>query len=122
MQLFLDGPDDKQFTLLIDPKLGPQGSRVPERFSGYPATAALAGHTIGELLLAEFRATRETLTRHQRPNRVIQLDTRDPASIGALILLLELETVVVARLLNIDPFDQPAVEESKVLTRHYLNN
>jgi glucose-6-phosphate isomerase len=120
LQLYLDGPDDKQFTLLADPKLGSQGARVPERFTGLPATAPLAGHTTGELLLAEFRATRETLTRRGRPNRTIQLDTRDPAAIGALILLLEVETVVVAQLLGIDPFDQPAVEEGKVLAREYL--
>jgi len=120
LQLYLDGPDDKQYTLLADPNLGVLGASVPQRFSGFPATAPLAGHTTGELLLAEFRATRETLTRHARPNRTILLDTRNPAAIGALILLLELETVVVARLLNIDPFDQPAVEESKVLAREYL--
>ncbi len=122
LQLYLDGPDDKQYTLLADPKLGTLGARVPERFSGLPATAPLVGHTTGELLLAEFRATRETLTRHARPNRTILLDTRSAAAIGALILLLELETVVVARLLNIDPFDQPAVEESKVLARQYLKH
>jgi glucose-6-phosphate isomerase len=120
LQLYLDGPDDKQFTLLADPNLGVLGARVPDRFSGFPATAPLAGHTTGELLLAEFRATRETLTRHIRPNRTILLDTRNPAAIGALILLLEIETVVVASLLNIDPFNQPAVEESKVLAREYL--
>lgn len=120
LQLYLDGPDDKQYTLLADPKLGPQGARVPSRYTGLPAAAPLAGHTTGELLLAEFRATRETLTRHQRPNRTILLDTRDPAAIGALILLLELETVVVAGLLGVDPFDQPAVEESKMLARQYL--
>lgn len=122
LQLYLDGPDDKQYTLLADPLLGTGGLRVPQRYAGLPATAPLAGHTTGELLLAEFRATRETLTRHARPNRTFQLDTRNPAAIGALILLLELETVVVARLLNIDPFDQPAVEESKMLARQYLKH
>ncbi len=120
LQLYLDGPDDKQYTLLADPKLGAQGLRVPERYANLPASAPLAGHTTGELLLAEFRATRETLTRHTRPNRTILLDTRNPGAIGALILLLELETVVMAHLLDIDPFDQPAVEESKVLAREYL--
>lgn len=120
LQLYLDGPDDKQYTLLADPKFGAEGLRVPQRYADLPATAPLAGHTTGELLLAEFRATRETLTRHNRPNRTILLDTRNPAALGALILLLELETVVVAQLLDIDPFDQPAVEESKVLAREYL--
>lgn len=120
LQLYLDGPDDKQFTLLANPNFRKRGTRIPARFTELPAVAPLAGHTTGELMLAEFRATRETLTRHARPNRTILLDAHDPMAIGALILLLELETVVVARLLNIDPFDQPAVEESKVLAREYL--
>jgi len=106
--------------LLSDPSLQREGARVPERFGQLPAVQPLIGHTTGELLLAEYRATRETLTRHARPNRAIALDTRDPAALGALILLLELETIVIAELLQVDPFDQPAVEEGKRLAREYL--
>jgi len=121
LQLYLDGPDDKQFTLLADPSLQSQGARIQRRFVQFPAIEPLAGHTVGELLLAEFRATRETLSRHGRPNRVIRLDTSDPAALGALMFQVEVETVVVAELLGVDPFDQPAVEEGKRLAREYLN-
>jgi glucose-6-phosphate isomerase len=38
-----------------------------------------------------------------------------------LIVLLEMETVVVAELLGIDPFDQPAVEDGKRLAWEYLS-
>jgi glucose-6-phosphate isomerase len=31
-----------------------------------------------------------------------------------------LETIIAARLLGVDPFDQPAVEEGKVLAKRYL--
>lgn len=120
LQLYLDGPDDKQFTLLADPSLAAKGARVPERFAQLPAVKPLVRHTVGELLIAEYRATRETLTRRGRPNRTVTLDTRDPAAIGALLLQLELETVIVAELLGVDAFDQPAVEEGKVLAREYL--
>ncbi len=122
LQLYLGGPDDKQFTLLADPNLKQLGARIPGRFGELPAVKPLVGHTVGELLLAEYRATRETLTRHARPNRAITLNTCDPAALGALILQLELETVVVAELLGIDPFDQPAVEEGKRLAREYLQH
>lgn len=122
LQLYLDGPDDKQFTLLSDPGLQREGARVPERFGQLPAVQPLIGHTVGELLLAEYRATRETLTRHHRPNRAIALDSRDPAALGALLMLLQLETVAIAELLGVDPFDQPAVEEGKRLAREYLKN
>lgn len=122
LQLYLDGPDDKQFTLLSDSTLQHEGARVPERFGQLPAVQTLIGHSTGELLHAEYRATRETLTRHHRPNRAIALDSRDPAALGALLMLLELETVAIAELLQVDAFDQPAVEEGKRLAREYLKN
>jgi glucose-6-phosphate isomerase len=31
-----------------------------------------------------------------------------------------LETIIMGLMLDIDPFDQPAVEQSKILTREYL--
>jgi glucose-6-phosphate isomerase len=31
-----------------------------------------------------------------------------------------LETIIAAHLLGVDPFDQPAVEEGKVLAKKYL--
>ena len=120
LQLYLDGPDDKQYTFLVDPSLQYEGLRVPERFKPLPAVQPLVGHTTGELLLAEYRATRETLTRHHRPNRSFALDTHDPAAIGALMQLLEIEIVAMAELLQVDAFDQPAVEEGKRLAREYL--
>ena len=120
LQLYLDGPDDKQFTLITDPGLRAQGSRVDARFAHLPEVAPLAGHTTGELFHAEFEATRTTLERHHRPVRRLTLSAGDAAAIGEYIMLMEVETIVVAHLLGIDPFDQPAVEEGKILAREYL--
>jgi len=120
LQLYLDGPDDKQVTFFISSGSEHLGATIPMEFSDIPAISPLVGHTIGELFNAEFQATRTTLTRKGRPNRTISLHERDAYAIGELIMLFEMETVVVAELMGIDPFDQPAVEESKVLTRQYL--
>ncbi len=120
LQLLLDGPDDKLVTFLTDPSQRYEGQRVPMRFQDIPAIAPLAGHTIGELFMSEMKATRTSHANRQRPNRTIALLDRDAYALGELIILLEMETVVVGELLGIDPFDQPAVEESKVLTRQYL--
>ncbi len=120
LQLLLDGPDDKLVTFLTDPSQRYEGQRVPMRFQDIPAIAPLAGHTIGELFMSEMKATRTSLANRQRPNRTIALLDRDAYALGELIILLEMETVVVGELLGIDPFDQPAVEESKILTRQYL--
>jgi glucose-6-phosphate isomerase len=120
LQLYLDGPDDKQFTFLVSPGLRERGARIPPRFAALPAVAPLAGHGLGELLLAEFEATRATLTRHGRPHRTLSLPPEDPAALGELIVLLEMETVALAELLGVNPFDQPAVEEGKKLAREFL--
>lgn len=120
LQLYLAGPDDKQFTFLTSPSLAKSGTRIPERFMDIPEVAILAGHTMGELFAAEFEAIRITLTRHGRPHRTLSLLPDDAQALGELIVLLEMETVVVAELLGVDPFDQPAVEEGKILARDYL--
>jgi len=120
LQLLLDGPDDKVVTFLTDPSQRYEGQRVPMRFQDIPAIAPLAGHTIGELFISEMKATRTSHTNRKRPNRTIALLDRDAYALGELIILLEMETAVVGELLGVDPFDQPAVEESKVLTRQYL--
>jgi glucose-6-phosphate isomerase len=120
LQLYLAGPDDKQFTFLTSPALHKSGVRIPNRFTDIPEVAALAGHTMGELFAAEFEAIRTTLTRNHRPHRTLRLRPDDPAALGELILLIEMETVVVAELLGVDPFDQPAVEEGKILAREYI--
>ncbi len=122
LQLLLEGPDDKLITFLTDPGFRFMGRRVPLRFQHIPAVKPLAGHTIGELFLSELKATRTTLSRRGRPNRTLALLERDAYAIGELIILLEMETVVVAELMGIDAFNQPAVEESKVLTREYLSD
>jgi len=121
LQLLLEGPDDKLVTFITDPGFRFQGKRVPMRFKHIPAITPLAGHTIGELFLSELKATRTTLSRRGRPNRTFALLGRDAYALGELIILLEMETIVVAELMGVDPFDQPAVEESKVLTREYLS-
>ncbi len=121
LQLYLEGPDDKQFTLVVDPTLQKRGAQVDPAFADLPGIGPLAGHSLGELFQAEFQATCTTLTRHGRPLRQLALDAANPAALGEMILMLELEAVAIAHLLEIDPFDQPAVEEGKILAREFLN-
>ena len=119
LQLYLDGPDDKQITFITSPELRHQGMRVPPRARDFDAVKLLAGHTLGEMFQAEFEATRATLARRGRPNRTFNVPL-DAYAIGELIVLLEMETVALAHFLGVDPFDQPAVEEGKRLAWDYL--
>ncbi|MDJ0948039.1 MAG: glucose-6-phosphate isomerase [Alphaproteobacteria bacterium] len=119
LQLYLDGPPDKFYTLVLLHRAG-TGRRVDPELADDPRLAYLAGRTMGDLMEAEQRATAETLIKNGRPVRVLRLAQLDERALGAMMMHFMLETVIAGRLLGVDPFDQPAVEEGKVLAREYL--
>jgi len=57
----------------------------------------------------------------RRPVRTIDLEKLDERALGALMMHFMLETILAGHLLGVDPFDQPAVESSKLITRRYLS-
>ncbi len=80
----------------------------------------MRGKTIGDLVAAQGRATAETLAKNGCPVRTIHLARLDETSLGALMMHFMLETIIAAHLTGVDAFDQPAVEEGKVLAKQYL--
>ena len=52
--------------------------------------------------------------------RQIHLPKVDEFGMGALMMHFMLETILMGQLMGVDPFDQPGVEEGKVLARQYL--
>ena len=119
LQLWLDGPADKLFTLVTLGRAG-LGAEVPSALAADPGLSYIRGRTIGDLMEAEQRATAGTLARNGRPTRVISLPGLDERAMGALMMHFMLETMIAAHLLGVDAFDQPAVEEGKTLARSYL--
>ena len=119
VQLYLDGPDDKLFTMISHTTRG-VGPKVPASFGTDPALGFMVERTIGDLVDAEARATRDTLIAHGRPVRHIQLPDTDEAIIGALLMHFMLETIMTAALMGIDAFDQPAVEDGKKKAMQYM--
>ena len=119
LQLYLAGPADKMFTAILLDCAG-TGATVDTGLAADETLDYLRGRTMGDLMDAEQRATAEALARNGRPTRVIRLATLDEGVLGGLMMHFMLETIIAARLLDVDPFDQPAVEESKALTRRYL--
>jgi glucose-6-phosphate isomerase len=117
LQLYLDGPKDKLFHMIMLDRNG-KGRKInaPAR----PDLDYLRGRTMGDLLAAEQQATLESLVRHGCPVRVFALPALDEEHMGALLMHFMLEIIFTSALLDIDPFDQPAVEEGKILARQYL--
>lgn len=117
LQLFLDGPKDKLFTLITLPLEG-TGDAIPAApFSGHDY---LGGKRVGDVLAALQHGTVETLRRHGLPLRLLKLREAGAHSLGALLMHEMLETIAAAQLLGINAFDQPAVEESKQIARETL--
>ena len=98
-------------------RLRRQGVDVVDLGAGEPD---FGGRTIGDLVAAQGRATAETLAKNGCPVRTLHLDRIDERSLGELLMHFMLETIVAAHLLGVDAFDQPAVEEGKVLAKTYL--
>ncbi len=121
LQLFRDGPGGALFTILSTDTKG-KGPRVPAGQAKALGLGYLADKPIGDLVDAEARATAQTLSRNGRPVRQIHVPRIDERSVGALMMHFMLETILMGRLMGVDPFDQPGVEEGKNLARQYLGN
>ncbi len=119
LQLFIGGPRDKLFTVITvaGAGAGPSMDGDLAKLAGEPG---FAGKSIGDLVAAEGRATAETLAKNGCPVRTIHISKLDEEALGELMMHFMLETIVAAHLLGVDPFDQPAVEEGKVLAKKYL--
>ncbi len=120
LQLYLAGPKDKLFTIVTTGIKG-KGPAMDEALSKRAGEPGFAGHTIGDLVAAQGRATADTLARNGCPTRRIHIDTLNERSLGKLLMHFMLETILAGYAFGIDPFDQPAVEEGKILAKKYLN-
>lgn len=119
LQLYLDGPADKMFTLVTPAHAG-TGATIGAALAGELGLDYLAGRAVGDLMAAEAQATVDALVVKGRPTRVLAVDRVDAETLGGLMMHYMLETVVAARLLAVDPFDQPAVEDGKARARAYM--
>jgi len=116
VQLYREGPNDKVVMFLEVADFGPhQGLTIPKGL-GVEALGYLEGRTMAELLTAEKRATEYALLESQRPNLTIRFPKIDAFHIGQFIYLWEMVTAYAGVLLNIDAYDQPAVELGKQAT------
>lgn len=119
LQLFLDGPNDKFCTFITIPSLD-KGPRIDAGEAKAYGLDYMAGRTIGDTVTCQSRATQETLRSKGRMVRELVIDRLSEENLGGLFVSFMLETVVMAHLMGVNAFDQPAVEDGKVLTREYL--
>ncbi len=115
VQLYREGPNDKVFCLVEVQDFGKDELPIPTGL-GVDAIKYLEGSTFSRLLNAEKRATEYALVESQRPNFTITFPKIDERHVGQFIYLWEMVTAYCGLILNIDAYDQPAVETGKVAT------
>jgi glucose-6-phosphate isomerase len=119
LQLFMDGPKEHCITVVRAPIAG-TGPRLDPELCKKAGLSFMASRPVGDLVAAQAQAVPEALLQAGRPVRTFDLARLDERTMGALMMHLMLETILAGRLLGVDPFDQPAVELSKVITRERL--
>lgn len=115
LQLFLDGPDDKVFTLIAVENRR-KGLQIPAAANLDEGIGYLSGNSLEKLLRSEFEATETVLTNRKRLNYRVELPDLSEHSIGQLIFLYMMMTAYMGEFLGIDAYNQPAVEEGKKIT------
>lgn len=115
VQLFMEGPDDKQYLFLDAPIEGADPLIEDGLADLHPDLEYLGGKSLGQLRNAEREGTIAALRWAGRPVSTIELEKLDAAHLGALMVLSEMMTVLAAAALKVNPYDQPGVEAGKAV-------
>jgi glucose-6-phosphate isomerase len=112
VQGFMEGPPNKVIAFIAVDNHGTDVP-IPRNFPHVKELAYLGGHTLGELINIEQRATAGALAKRGRANMTIRIDQVDAWHVGGLMQLLELATAYAGQLYDVDAFNQPGVELGK---------
>ena len=117
LQLYLDGPKDKIFYVFSSKSkknlklncdiFGKEMSYLKEK-------------SYQDVKASQKNAFIEILKKNRTPFREVVIKKFDENTLGKLFLLFIFETITLGKMMKIDPFDQPAVEKVKVLTKKFL--
>ena len=106
LQLLLDGPKDK-WVLFFE-------------LEKYTKDYIANGLKYSQILKAEKTGTEKALTARRVPNATLSIEKLDLEHLGELILTFESATALAGEMLGINPFNQPAVELGKKITKDIL--
>ena len=76
---------------------------------------------INQIMYAQKKATEIVFKKKNIPFRSFEIKKRDEKTLGELFCFFMLETILLGKCLNLNPFDQPAVELIKKETKKILN-
>ena len=118
LQLYLDGPKDKFFTFFSS-----SNESNTHKISSVVIPNSmkfLKNRNLGFIIKAQCNATKNIFKSKNIPFRHFVFNKSNEEELGMIFTFFVLETILLARLLKVNPFDQPAVEQIKIETRKIL--
>jgi len=117
LQLYLDGPPDKLFYIFS------VKSKKKMKTSNYIFEKPLEhfkNKELSKIILSQKNALIEVFKKKKIPFREFKFNGTDEETLGELFSYFMLETVLIGTQIGVNPFNQPAVEEVKTITKHHL--
>lgn len=121
LQLYSEGPYDKAITFLKVEKYRSEVT-IADGCEEFADVHFLSGKTLNQLIGAELKGTEYALYRAGRMSQVITLPEVNAYTLGQLICFFEMVTAYEGELLDVDAFNQPGVEGSKLASYAVLGN
>ena len=118
LQLYLDGPKDKLFHFF---SLDKKSKEIINFDKNLKIKSFLNKKNLSTVKNAQKMALIKSLQKKKIPYRVFKIRKLDEETLGQLFSYFIIETVIVGKMLNLNPFDQPAVEQVKINTKKLLS-
>tara|TARA_Y100000996_G_scaffold86898_1_gene60644 strand:+ start:526 stop:1689 length:1164 start_codon:yes stop_codon:yes gene_type:complete len=117
MQYYLDGNKNNFYTFFFvnEKKTKKLNKDMILKTHNYLKTK-----TPNDILFSQFSATEKVLSKKNIPYRCFEIKKRDEKTLGELFIFFMLETILLGKALNINPYDQPSVELIKTETKKIL--
>ncbi len=119
LQLLRDGPNDKIIWFINIQNFG-STLEIPGIGFKSKTFELLEKQDLGTLLNTEFRAIQKVMMNQKRPAFQLQLDELNEESMGSIFFFFCVLTSFMGEVMDLNPFDQPGVEEGKVYIRENL--
>jgi len=118
LQLYLDGPQDKIFYIFSYDKQSKEKIKLTKNSN---FTNFLNNKDLNTIKKAQKNALIKSFKKKKVPFREFKIKNLSEETLGELFSYFIFETVVIGKMLNINPFDQPAVERVKIDTKNMLS-
>ena len=117
MQLYLDGFKNNFYTFFYVKENSSEKIDNLKLFSKYKF---LKNKNLDNIIYAQKRATEKVFNKKKIPFRSFEINNRDEEVLGELFSFFILETILLGRVMKLNPFDQPEVEFIKKETKKIL--